>query len=69
MVERLKLTESLELLRRRFHLKLSKRRGLIISENDLIHLGDKDDISVQNRLERLSILRALLSFGRSKQNE
>jgi len=52
------LSESLKKLRKSFHLRLSKKRGLTVSEDDLIIFGESsDDSYIQLRLERLSFIR------------
>lgn len=51
------LVEGLHQLRKSFHLNLSKRRGLLISEKDLTRSRRLGDLELQRHLERMSTFR------------
>jgi hypothetical protein len=59
------LSEEIQRLRRKFHLKLSQKRGLLIDERDLTDVAtSKTDESIQGYCERLSLWRRMFSFAR-----
>lgn len=61
------LSEEINNLRKKFHLKLANKRGLSIKQEDLINMhGYKDDI-IQLRLERVSLLRQFFKRFSSEQ--
>lgn len=57
------LSEEIQHLRRKFHVKLSRKRGLLIDDNDLPHMAaGRTDESIQGYCERLSLWRRLFPF-------
>lgn len=49
------LADEIALLKRRFHLKLANRRGLVITEGDLATINSRsDDAAIQEYCSRLS---------------
>lgn len=59
------LHEEIQRLRRKFHLKLSQKRGLLIGENDLANVGvGRTDESIQGHCERLSLWRRVFPFAK-----
>lgn len=67
MPESATLAECIQQLRRNFHLKLSRKRGLSITEPDLMEIAESgDDAAIQGKLERLSFVRTLFQYIRER---
>ncbi len=61
------LSDEINNLRKNFHIKLSKKRGLIIRTKDSVKIKCiQNDQEIQQGLERLSIIRRVIFILKTK---